>query len=212
MSSPSSTPPHNIIIFGSSGCGKSSIINMLHGEDIAPVSSGARGCTFESKPYTIIIDGREYRIHDTAGLDEGAAGKVSSKEAISKLYQLLRNLEGGVVLLIYCMRGPRLTDAIQRNYRIFYEGFCSKKVPIVVAVTGLEDVEPQMESWWTDGDEPGGKAFAKYGMHFDGHACITASRGKKNRNVEEYEESKRVLEQLIVDKHQKGKPWKMVSF
>ncbi|KAE9393155.1 hypothetical protein BT96DRAFT_999694 [Gymnopus androsaceus JB14] len=209
MSAPSSTPARNIIIFGSTGCGKSSVINMLRGEDIAPVSSGARGCTFESKAYRVTIDGEEYQVHDTTGLDEGDAGRVSSKDAILKLYQLLRNLQDGVALLVYCMRGPRLTGAIQRNYSTFYDGFFRKEVPIVVVVTGLEDVEPMMESWWTDGDEPGRIAFAKYNMHFDGHACITASRGKRNRNQEEYEESKEVLRQLIADKHQKGQPWKM---
>jgi len=43
----------NIIVFGETGTGKSSIINMLEGRSIAGVSSGASGCTFYSCPYEV---------------------------------------------------------------------------------------------------------------------------------------------------------------
>lgn len=43
----------NIIIFGETGTGKSSVINMLDGRLIADVSSGASGCTFHSSPYEV---------------------------------------------------------------------------------------------------------------------------------------------------------------
>ncbi|KAJ3891397.1 hypothetical protein GG344DRAFT_65448 [Lentinula edodes] len=174
---PTPLPPSmNIILFGSTGCGKSSIINMLLGHDAAPTSSGAVGCTFENS---------EYRIYDTTGLDEGDAGTVVSKDALVKLYQLLRNLEDGITLL--------------------------KKVPIVLAVTALsEDQEPDMESWWTENKD----AFHRYGMEFSGHACITATRGKKMRNGEfrnqaEYSESQVVMRDLIVKHCQGVQPWKL---
>ncbi|KAJ3860828.1 hypothetical protein EV359DRAFT_48408 [Lentinula novae-zelandiae] len=203
----------NIILFGSTGCGKSSIINMLLGHDAAPTSSGAVGCTFENSVYVTRMEEKEYRIYDTTGLDEGDAGTVVSKDALVKLYKLLRNLEDGITLLVYCMRGPRITEALQRNYIVFYDGFCQKKVPIVLAVTALEDQEPDMESWWTENKD----AFQKYGMEFSGHACMTATRGKKMRNGEfrnqaEYSESQVVMRDLIVKHCQGVEPWKLVGF
>ncbi|KAF8830341.1 hypothetical protein F5879DRAFT_499517 [Lentinula edodes] len=200
----------NIVLFGSTGCGKSSIINMLLGHDAAPTSSGAVGCTFENSVYVTRMEEKEYRIYDTTGLDEGDAGTVVSKDALVKLYKLLRNLEDGITLLVYCMRGPRITEALQRNYIVFYDGFCQKKVPIVLAVTALEDQEPDMESWWTENKD----AFQKYGMEFSGHACITATRGKKLKNGEfrnqaEYSESQVVMRDLIVKHCQGVEPWKL---
>ena len=48
--------PRNIIIFGETGTGKSSLINMLSNSQMAEVSNLAVGCTFQSNPYPIILD------------------------------------------------------------------------------------------------------------------------------------------------------------
>ncbi|KIK68425.1 hypothetical protein GYMLUDRAFT_35838, partial [Collybiopsis luxurians FD-317 M1] len=207
----STSTPLNVIFFGSTGCGKSSVVNMLldRQSDIAPTSSGAKGCTFDSTIYSATIDGKKYQFFDTSGLDEGSMGTVVTKDALVKLYQLLRDLQDGISLLVYCMRGPRITETLERNYRVFYEGFCNRNVPVVIVVTGLEDQEPDMETWWDQNK----KAFGDYDMHFNGHACITATRGKMRngqyRNQAEYDESKEILRDLIVDQCQNANPWKM---
>ncbi|KAF5392629.1 hypothetical protein D9757_002161 [Collybiopsis confluens] len=202
---------HNIIFFGSTGCGKSSIVNMLLGDNAekAPVSGNAKGCTFANDKYITIIDGEEYRLFDTSGLDEGSGGKVLTKDAIINLYRLLQGLDDGVSLLVYCMRGPRITESIERNYKVFYDGFCHKNVRIVIVVTGLED-HPKMETWWVENEH----AFKEYKLEFDGHACITATRGKKMggayRNQVEYEESQKALKKLIVNQCQSvAEPFRM---
>ncbi|KAJ3919505.1 hypothetical protein F5877DRAFT_12647, partial [Lentinula edodes] len=182
---------------------------MLLGREAALMSSGALGCTFENKSYSVTIERQEYRLYDTTGLDEGTVGTVVSKDALVKLYHLLRDLQGGISLLVYCMRGPRITETLERNYNIFYDGFCRKAVPIVIVVTGLEDQEPTMDSWWTENKY----AFDKYDMHFVDHACITATLGKKMkngefRNQEEYNESKVLLRDLIVEHCRDARPWK----
>ncbi|KAE9405896.1 hypothetical protein BT96DRAFT_934633 [Gymnopus androsaceus JB14] len=211
---PPGPPPLNVIFFGSTGCGKSSIVNMLLDREMAPMSSGAVGCTFDNNAYSVTIEKKEYQLFDTTGLDEGTAGTVVSKDAILKLYQLLRSLQDGVTLLVYCMRGPRITETLERNYSIFHDGFCRGKVPIVIVITGLEDHEPDMDSWWTKNKE----AFDKYKMNVAGHACITATRGKRTkngepefRNDEEYNKSREVLRDLIVETCMKAKPWKLES-
>ncbi|KAH7867817.1 uncharacterized protein C8R40DRAFT_995507, partial [Lentinula edodes] len=125
----------NIILFGSTGCGKSSIVNMLLGREAALMSSGALGCTFENKSYSVTIERQEYRLYDTTGLDEGTVGTVVSKDALVKLYHLLRDLQGdGISLLVFCLRAPRITEIAQKNYFIFYEVLCQRKIPIVMIV------------------------------------------------------------------------------
>jgi predicted GTPase len=49
------TTTHNIVIFGQTGAGKSSIINMLAGKPVAEVSECASGCTSSNKRYSIRI-------------------------------------------------------------------------------------------------------------------------------------------------------------
>ncbi|KIK56475.1 hypothetical protein GYMLUDRAFT_120326, partial [Collybiopsis luxurians FD-317 M1] len=161
----------NIVFFGSTGCGKSSVVNMILGSAKAPISSGAEGCTFEGKPYSVTIGATGYVLWDTAGLDEGREGRVVSKQALKDLSNLVLrlSLSGGVSLLVLVMRGPRITEAILKNYQTFYDGFCNKNVPIVIVVTGMEN-EDNMDEWWIRN----GPSFTKRKMFFKGSACITA--------------------------------------
>ncbi|KAJ2917976.1 hypothetical protein MD484_g2442, partial [Candolleomyces efflorescens] len=196
----------NIIFFGETGVGKSSVINMLRegtdgwrpGSEV-PISSGAVGCTFSSKGYEADIDAKRYMLWDTAGLNEGARGTVTHRESAENLAMLLHSLGGKVHLLVYCIRGKRFRQVIKDNYELFYRRFCNSQVPIVVVVTGLENEEPDMDSWWTKNE----RDFEKYGLRFDGWTCITATRGKAVEDGhmfdEEYEESQKKVRLLIIE-------------
>ena len=48
----------NIIVFGQTGVGKSSIINMLQGEAVATTSDGAYGCTAKSAYHEVTLGSR----------------------------------------------------------------------------------------------------------------------------------------------------------
>ncbi|KAF9444548.1 hypothetical protein P691DRAFT_763294 [Macrolepiota fuliginosa MF-IS2] len=188
----------NIILFGETGSGKSSIVNMLSAnERVADISSGAKGCTFKSHPFDIDILGQPMTIWDTAGLDEGDAGSVSKSDAIIELYKLVRNLSDGVSLLMFVMRAPRIKSSVPQNWKFFQEIICQKKVPIVIAITGLEQ-EENMDQWWWDNKG----TFQGYGISPVGFACITASRGKVHKRGGyvfdgEYEESQKKVRGLI---------------
>jgi GTPase Era involved in 16S rRNA processing len=193
-------PISNVIVFGETGAGKSSIINMLAGGDVAKVSSSSSGCTFESKSYPL---GSTCRLFDTVGLNEGKQGTVSPTEAVVNLYKLIRSLEDGVNLLVYCVRGPRIRETMVNNYKMFYSVFCKEQVPIVLVVTGLEN-EESMETWWDENQS----AFTEHGMHFSGHVCGTATKGKNNHFADEYKETSAESSRLI-ERMPLAEPWKM---
>ena len=159
------------MIFGDSGVGKSSLINMLAGRKTAETSNGVLGCTFQSRQHTVTINGEKVNVWDTAGLDEGTRGRVPPEVAERNLTKLLRELRSanGIHLLVYCMRGASIRKSLARNYVIFHSAICRKKVPIVAIVTGLENEPVAMEDWWIKGE----KELAKYKMRFDDHACVT---------------------------------------
>ena len=190
-------PIPNVVLFGETGSGKSSIINMISESQVAAVSSGVRGCTFHSARYTVKVHGQPFNVYDTAGLDEGdsISGTVPTNEAVVQLFRLLKSLDTGVNLLVFCMRGPRIKDTAHKNWRLFHEIVCRRRVPIVLAITGLEQ-EEVMDEWWIQNRG----AFQRYGMFPQGVACITATRGRRlgsdgggYRLDEEYEESKRKM-------------------
>ncbi|OAX36645.1 P-loop containing nucleoside triphosphate hydrolase protein [Rhizopogon vinicolor AM-OR11-026] len=166
------SPPVNIIVFGESGVGKSSIINMLMGEPVAAVSNQAVGCTYESTKFRSTIAGKEVILFDTAGLNEAEAGTVSPEQAIENLRSLVTELKT-VNLLVYCIRGTRFRKIVADNYKMFCNTICGsdRKVPVVLVVTGLEN-EENMDHWWEYNKVDFGE------MEFRGHACITATRGR----------------------------------
>ncbi|KAF6741621.1 P-loop containing nucleoside triphosphate hydrolase protein [Ephemerocybe angulata] len=212
---------HNIILFGESGVGKSSIINMLQGGSVAAVASTAKGCTLKCKKYEGEINGQHYVYWDTAGFNEGDEGSVPEAAAVKALYKLLCNLEDGVSLLVFCMRGPRCTAAGTRNWSLFQHIICQDAVPAVIAITYMEN-EEKLPKWWkanmshfhTNGMKPstitnqkfndGGKAF-----HSDiGVACITATKGLRDMLEDEYFESCRRIRKLVFESHL-TQPWKV---
>jgi len=80
---------------------------------------------------------------------------------------------GGVNLLIFVIKCGQLSDSIHKNYTLFHHGFCDSKIPIVIVVTGCENVEPTMDRWWNDNEA----WFKKAGMSFNGRACVCAFKG-----------------------------------
>jgi tRNA U34 5-carboxymethylaminomethyl modifying GTPase MnmE/TrmE len=85
---------HDVVLFGEMGAGKSSVVNMLCGQDKAAVSSSASGCTLSSTGYEGAMADQPFTFWDTAGLNEGDIGKVPNMKAVVGLYRLLRQLEG----------------------------------------------------------------------------------------------------------------------
>ncbi|KZP20469.1 hypothetical protein FIBSPDRAFT_932176 [Athelia psychrophila] len=196
----------NIILFGESGVGKSSLVNMITGKDskdgknYAQTSEDATGCTFESTPYDVDLpDFPALRIWDTAGLNEAETGAVNFKQAVSNIYKLTRIMDGGVHLLVYCVR-HRITDHMVQNYKMF-RAFCGGEVPIVLVITALENCLDR-SMWWTNN----AKAFVNAGIEVIDHACVATVR--QEGREEEFMQWTVAVRRMIDTRCLKD-PWKM---
>ncbi|KAH7925922.1 hypothetical protein BV22DRAFT_1033417 [Leucogyrophana mollusca] len=188
----------NVIVFGESGVGKSSLINMVADMPTAGTSSDSVGCTLRYEAYLSTIEGETFNLWDTVGLDEGTFGTVPAAMAEGQLKTFLCRLTAanGIDLVVYCVRGTRARKALLHNYRILCSIINRRRVPVVLVVTGLENYEGKMEDWWARNEQE----LKHYGMCFDGHACVTTLNVKMVKDVilrDRCEESRRSVRDLI---------------
>ncbi|OJA10174.1 hypothetical protein AZE42_01842 [Rhizopogon vesiculosus] len=198
----------NVVLFGETGAGKSSVVNLMAGEEMAITSPDMQLCTMTWKEYPMAFDGYKYSVFDTIGLqgphlevDDYLDAIVNARNLIMKLVN-----EGGIDLLLFCVRaGRKVPTTVQNNYRLFHEWLCEKKVPIILVLTGLE-AEQNMEDWWTGHKD----AFDKYEISIDGHVCITAANKLNGSHQHLYEESRHLIRKLVREHtHNRPEgPWK----
>ncbi|KIJ60455.1 hypothetical protein HYDPIDRAFT_98754, partial [Hydnomerulius pinastri MD-312] len=165
----------NIVLFGESGVGKSSIINTITGNVVASTHNRVSGCTLECTAYPITLDsGIRTNLWDTIGLDEGTAGSIPALQAKQKLKEFLQqrlSTSEGIDLLLFCIRAERIKNAHLERYKFVYEEVCRKSVPVALVVTGLENHEPDgdMDWWWTHNETK----LLELGLRVCAHACVT---------------------------------------
>ena len=143
---------------------------MILGGDRAKVTDGHVTQTLWSAVYRAEIQGTTYDLHDTMGLQYSSDTIDDNAKALGNLYCLVTDLSnsGGVNLIVFVMKRGKFMRTLHRNYTLFHHGFCDSKVPIVIIVTGCEDVESTMDIWW---NKP---LFTLSGMLFAHHACMCA--------------------------------------
>ena len=184
----------NVVLFGETGVGKSAVINLIAQKEVAKISSDVDGCTMQSTRYDIPFDDMNLTIFDTIGLEQPQIAINGYLKAIEKAYELIMKLSyaGGIHLLLFCMRGDRISAKSQKNYRFFYECLCNTKVPIAFVFTSLE-WEVEMEDWWTRNKTH----IENYGMKSDGHACITTVQDETPGGDLKYMESQKRIRELL---------------
>jgi GTP-binding protein EngB required for normal cell division len=172
-----------VVVFGESGVGKSSVINMLLGA--TEISCGPRGHTFEPTSFLLnfprdFLPNTPVTLWDTVGFNVDNTGIVPETEAIVALYKLLHELSnaGGVSLLVFVIRGPHIKESTQHNWTLFNDVICNKGIPSIVVVTGMEGMASKpngMDDWREENKE----TFTKYGISPTRYACVTTSKGRK---------------------------------
>jgi GTPase Era involved in 16S rRNA processing len=135
-----------ILIFGSTGTGKTSLCNSLTGQ-ARQATSSARGNTFETHTYAPFVhEGKLIHVTDTVGLDESEHGTVPAGDAIMHLIELLKSAEAGFNLLIHVFRAPRKSKNHDENYQFFVDNLTQGTIPAILVATGCENEEP-MSAW-----------------------------------------------------------------
>ncbi|XP_037032054.1 uncharacterized protein LOC119071289 [Bradysia coprophila] len=197
----------NVIIFGESGSGKSSLVNLLLGQERANVSDKAVGCTFNFQEYAT----PNFNVYDTVGLSEGMSGTVRPDLAIKELMHLLQSLHHGVALLIFVIQKGRIKKSLNKNYNLFVDGLCMKNVPVVLVITHCE-METVPGTWWNENQQH----FERYGMTFravvSGSALQPKSAPEMMRPVVEDLNNKTVVELLnVINSSMLVTPWQFAG-
>ncbi|KAG2072299.1 hypothetical protein BDR04DRAFT_419600 [Suillus decipiens] len=175
VSSLSLAGPLNVLLFGETGVGKSAIINLIMGRDVAQTSPSAETCTLQHTSYEVSLGTRCFKLWEVSSLDSmGFFPSLFKKWRLKKSYKKLCR-DGGVYLLLYCMRGSRAHRALIRDYKFFTDIVGSTVgvaggVPVAAVVTSLEDYPKDMDDWWVKNQDN----LESLGMRFSAHACITS--------------------------------------
>ncbi|KAF8550587.1 hypothetical protein OG21DRAFT_1499712 [Imleria badia] len=175
--------PFNVIIFGDSAVGKSSVINLLAGDQVADVSTGTWSCTSNYRSYKINTGMQQFLVWDTVSFRNTC---IDRRRVAESAVELIREVsqQGGVDLLVLCRKASWSPPSELDQYKLFKEFLCEGRVPVAVVVTHLEWYDP-MEKWW----EAEGEGLVKFlGGGVIGHACITTSlyepdSRKRNRKL-----------------------------
>ena len=171
----------NVIFIGETGSGKSSVINLIAGRNLAEVSSDAAPCTRDFAYYDVPLELEGApgmcRLWDTPGLNGTSRFRSfrASNPPIPSIPSLRRFLQeryrsGELDLLVFCAQGNRASSNVISKY---YNTFCRPTrriaVPVVIAVTHLERQQPTMDAWWHNNE----RSLGDLGCVFDGYACLT---------------------------------------
>jgi hypothetical protein len=119
----------------------------MAGKEVSIASPDLQRCTMHWEDYVIDLGDETYKVFDTIGLEEPQLGIREYLESVDSAYRLVKELDrqGGVDLLLFCIRPCRINATLYSNYKLFHDYLCEGNVPIVLVITHLER---EMAGWW----------------------------------------------------------------
>src|SRR4051812_27900678 len=126
-----------VALFGRTGCGKSSIANMLVQSDIYrynnkfTIGHGAEGETVDIRSdFT-----ERYQVFDMVGLGEPSSHPVSHKEAVITIRNYFSDHKILLNYIFYVQRKGRITEEDKKMFKIFKETFKGGEKNFIIIIT-----------------------------------------------------------------------------
>ncbi|KAF8557992.1 hypothetical protein OG21DRAFT_1504664 [Imleria badia] len=136
---------YKVALFGVTGCGKSSIINLLADKPVANVSTGVEACTRRARWYPISLGEKKFRIWDTMGFNQAEAKDTNPLSPYEQAHALLRNLQDGVDLILLCARKDGINASLRSLYWLLDSFFFGGRAQIALVLTHFDAPHDQ---WW----------------------------------------------------------------
>ncbi|KIK91380.1 hypothetical protein PAXRUDRAFT_830900 [Paxillus rubicundulus Ve08.2h10] len=132
----------NVALVGMTGVGKSTLVNILKGSEVAEVNNDSKPCTLGATCYEVVESGTTYHIWDTRGLNEASWRRFNwfpwvSLDANAQLKNLLSGGQKGspeIDLVLLCVGGEKI--GIQAHWEAYTKIPTSIKVAVVVTRMG----------------------------------------------------------------------------
>lgn len=126
----------NVVFFGLTGHGKSSIANMLiqgdiHQDNAFKVNNGAKGETINIHSGVNEI----FQVFDTIGLGESSSGSVPHNEAIKRIRDYFSRCQVPLNYICYVKKQDRFTEDDARMFKIFKKIFKGGEVNFNIIIT-----------------------------------------------------------------------------
>ena len=177
------------MLFGETGSGQSSIINLLADRPVADVAIGMEVCTKRSEWYQISLGGKRFRLWDTMGF----SAEMDSLSPYEQAYSVLRNLGDGVDLILLCARHDRINASLRSLYWLLDSFFFCGRAKIALVITKLDEID---DGWW-DRNKDNIAHSCNIPVHSLPHACITTIQNIPIGFDSNRDQSKHALEALL---------------
>ncbi|KAG6377295.1 hypothetical protein JVT61DRAFT_15082 [Boletus reticuloceps] len=224
-SNQTSSKPYVVVIFGRTGVGVSSLVNLILGYHVSNDHPNAKPHSQHPRftlhtPVTLSSNPRSdtpLSLYEVSGFG-GQSSDAAILETIRKIDQ-----REGIDLFVYCLRKQKamVMPGVVRHIR---EHIGGRDVPMIAVVTELErfEAEAGMEDWWNaplgDGSMNGRwieEMCFGGGDRFDAHACVTTlprkevdlvDKLRKRRDISEERVRQLILEQCRGQKRRASDP------
>lgn len=171
-----------ILVFGASGMGKTSMINLLTGKKNEVGNGSLQGCTFETKEISVIKNEKLYIFTDTVGLNEAQNGRVEAGKALTELIELIKKAKSGFNLVIFVRKAEVLKTIDNKNYDLIIKHLLEHQVKTLCVNTGGESFsDVKMNEWWIQNQQ----AFLERKMRFDGGVSGCFAQTSRNQRLAE---------------------------